>query len=209
MTRRTPSPVETTGGTLSPNGQAEAEVVKELTSCSITEDEAPAPENLAKSDTCPTDDDTNSLFDVADDPMDVDTAEVLEASQEPSSVAGAPLNDGGSHTASEEPVIPEPEIMDVDAPDDDPNQLIAPKDLFADELPAPTPSTAVELINFYGNSAKSKGKRKAESPPLETFPQPEAFPSELYEDDAEDGSVDGQPSCVLFFSFDASAADPV
>ncbi|KAJ7700278.1 hypothetical protein B0H14DRAFT_3034190 [Mycena olivaceomarginata] len=202
VTRRTPSPVATAvsegggSGTLSPNSnmQAEAEVVDQL---------EPA--------ACDTDGDANSLFDgtdvnsLFDDCMDVDgdedvqvveTAGAAEESPPPPADSEAPLPDGGSHTASEEPAGPE--VMDVD-PDFDPDESMDPL-LIVDPDPDPEPPAApaaldsVKTTAFYG-SAKSRGKRKAESPPLETFPpSQEASPSEAGEDEAEDG----QPAtCVI------------
>ncbi|KAJ6585193.1 hypothetical protein B0H19DRAFT_1368602 [Mycena capillaripes] len=186
VTRRTPTPIDTAAsgsgsrspsGTLSPssNMQAEAEVVNELTACSITEDDTDvaAPEASDKSEAHDTDE-HDSLF---DDPMDVDvdTETPLGAIGEQSSLppdSGDLLNDGGSHTASEGPA--EPEVMDVD----DPDQSMDPLDLFADDPSPPTVSEPVKTANFY--SAKSRGKRKATSPPLE------ALPAELYEEEVED-----------------------
>ncbi|KAJ7796193.1 hypothetical protein B0H14DRAFT_2916326 [Mycena olivaceomarginata] len=187
VTRRTPSPVATAvsegggSGTLSPNSnmQAEAEVVDQLvSSCSINDDDPCPHETAEEPAACDTDGDANSLFDgtdvnsLFDDCMDVDgdedvqvveTAAAAEESPPPPADSEAPLPDGGSHTASEEPAGPE--VMDVD-PDFDPDESMDPL-----------------LI------------RKAESPPLETFPpSQEASPSEAGEDEAEDG----QPAtCVI------------
>lgn len=211
VTRRTPSPSEPPGGsgTHSPMSNAEAEVVNELmiSSCSITEDDAPAPETAEKTEACATDDERDSLF---DGPMDIDVdadVEIVEPNREqqsPPAVSGDPLNDGGSHTASEGPATMEPDIMDVDGPAEA-DQSMDPLDLLAHDSPPPTaPSTskAVAPVNFYGSSAKSRGKRKAESPPLDTFPPQNAFPPEADEDDADDVVVvGGQPSCVVYLKF--------
>lgn len=224
VTRRTPSPVATAvsegggSGTLSPNSnmQAEAEVVDQLvSSCSINDDDPCPHETAEEPAACDTDGDANSLFDgtdvnsLFDDCMDVDgdedvqvveTAAAAEESPPPPADSEAPLPDGGSHTASEEPAGPE--VMDVD-PDFDPDESMDPL-LIVDPDPDPEPPAApaaldsVKTTAFYG-SAKSRGKRKAESPPLETFPpSQEASPSEAGEDEAEDG----QPACVLsYFSW--------
>jgi hypothetical protein len=191
--------------------QAEAEVVDQLvSSCSINDDDPCPHETAEEPAACDTDGDANSLFDgtdvnsLFDDCMDVDgdedvqvveTAAAAEESPPPPADSEAPLPDGGSHTASEEPAGPE--VMDVD-PDFDPDESMDPL-LIVDPDPDPEPPAApaaldsVKTTAFYG-SAKSRGKRKAESPPLETFPpSQEASPSEAGEDEAEDG----QPACVL------------
>lgn len=202
VTRRSPTPAESAAGsgTLSPssNMQAEAEVLNELTACSITEDDASVVETPDKVEACETDDEMKSLFGDPD-PMDVDAVEPMEVAEEqppPPVDSGDTLNDGDSHTASEEPA--NPEIMDVDAQVDDPDHSRDPLDLFGDDPPpesADTVSEPVKAVQFYGSSAKSRGKRKAVSPPLETFPPQETYPSEAYEDGAEDG----QPLCDVFF----------
>ncbi|KAF7365017.1 hypothetical protein MVEN_00372800 [Mycena venus] len=191
-TRRTPSPIETAvsaedSGTLSPssNVQAEVEVADQLVSCSITDDDLPPCELAEKPEACDTEGDCNSLFSEAeDDGMDVDDVEVLRATAvQPLPPAGSevPVNHDGSHTASEEPA--DLEVMDVDANAMDPDESMDPLLL---------------ATNFYG-SAKSRGKRKAESPLVETFPPTQdVFPSEAWEDEAEAEVEDGQPSTYVF-----------
>ncbi|KAJ7625377.1 hypothetical protein DFH06DRAFT_1229348 [Mycena polygramma] len=197
VTHRTPSPMDTAAGgsgsisrdeTLSPssNVQAEAEVVNELISaCSLAEDDA----DVAATDRPEDGDDRDSLFDGhTDDAMEVDpeeSPESLEAAEEQPPVS----NDGGSHTASEEPA----EIMDVDA-HVDPDESMDPLDLFADESSPRAVSEPVKAVSFYGSSTKSRGKRKATSPPLETYSHQEAVPSEVHEEEHDDG----QPTTYIF-----------
>ncbi|KAJ7245014.1 hypothetical protein B0H12DRAFT_1187844 [Mycena haematopus] len=210
VTRRTPSPAETAvsaeggSGTLSPNSnvQAEAEVVDQLlvSACSITDDDPPPKTAAEEPGPCDSDGETNSLFDGDDVPMDVDEVEVLDtAAEQPPLPPEAPLNDGGSHTASEEPA--EPEVMDVDADGDDPDQSMDPLLLTGTKAEPPPPAAgAVKPVNFYG-SAKSRGKRKAGSPPLETIPRTQETPpreAEAGEDEDEVEVEDGQPSTYVF-----------
>ncbi|KAJ6585256.1 hypothetical protein B0H19DRAFT_1108938 [Mycena capillaripes] len=73
-----------------------------------------------------------------------------------------------------------PEVHDIDERDSlfgdhmdvdtrvDPDQFLDPLDLFADDPSLPTVSEPVKTVN--SNSAKSRGKRKATSPPLEALP---------------------------------------
>lgn len=217
MTRRSPTPVDAEAasgsGTLSPNSdmQAEVEVANGLVSaCSIADDDDAT---MADKPEATETDGEDSLFDGSmDEPMDVD-AEPPESVQEPQPAPAdleEPLNDGGSHTASEEPEVeiveiekPEtPAVMDVDA--QDPNESTDPLDLFADEKPSPPAPAALKPLQLYGKSAKSRGKRKmpSSSPTIDTFPpqQPteEAFP-DAYEDEVEDVATGGQPSCVLLY----------
>ncbi|KAJ7784364.1 hypothetical protein B0H16DRAFT_295419 [Mycena metata] len=216
VTRRSPTPVDAEAasgsGTLSPNSdmQAEVEVANGLVSaCSIADDDDAT---MADKPEATETDGGDSLFDGSmDEPMDVD-AEPPESVQEPQPALAdleEPLNDGGSHTASEEPEVeiveiekPEaPAVMDVDA--QDPNESADPLDLFADEKPSPPAPAALKPLQLYGKSAKSRGKRKmpSSSPTIDTFPpqQPteEAFP-DAYEDEVEDVATDGQPSTYVF-----------
>ncbi|KAJ7147148.1 hypothetical protein C8R43DRAFT_542989 [Mycena crocata] len=196
VTRRSPSPVEaSSSGTLSPNSttQAEAEVVDELTSCSITEDDPPTHGTPAQPEPSVLADD-ESLF--GDSHMDVDGVEVLETPREqsPSLVQSeGPLNDGEQQAATEDSAGAD--IMDVDAADDPDVSMASadPLDLFTPPPSAPSISTN----DFYTNrnSTKSRGKRKAQSPPLEAFPR-EEYPL----DDEDDTEIvnHGQPSTYVF-----------
>ncbi|KAJ6471198.1 hypothetical protein DFH09DRAFT_1220447 [Mycena vulgaris] len=207
VTRRTPTPVENGGGrgsgTLSPSSNAQAEEVFNMVSCSITDDDAPISEVQDHPEGCATDDEPNSLFDGdgATD-MDVDLPEASEAAQEqppppvsadPPPVSAGPSDDGGSHTASEGPAIPDLDIMDVDAQDETRNESLDPLDLFTPS-PAPAISEEVKPTNFYGSSAKSRGKRKAESPPFSM----QEFPPDTYDEDTEDITSSGQPQTYVF-----------
>ncbi|KAJ7758160.1 hypothetical protein DFH07DRAFT_456883 [Mycena maculata] len=200
VTRRSLTPSETPDdtGTLSPisNAQAEAEVANELmSSCSITEDDVPPSAIAEKTEGTGSDDEHDSLFDEMDVDADLDTTREQPPLPPPAVDSGDPLNDGDSHTASEGPAVSEPDIMDVDA-SADPDQSMDPLDVI--DSPPPV-SRAVEPVRFYGKSAKSRGKRKAESSPLETFPVQDAPPPESYEDDADDAMVvGGQPTTYVF-----------
>ncbi|KAJ7132990.1 hypothetical protein C8R46DRAFT_1140271 [Mycena filopes] len=218
VTRRSPTPVDETGGgsgTLSPSSdmQAEAEVMNGL---SISEDGGSP---MADQPACETDGE-DSLFgpeepmDVVDAAMDVDAAESSETPRELPAAAGSEetLDDGGSHTASEGAADLEiievdnhpeaPEVMDVDA-HVDPDESMDPLDLFADEepRPAPTVTETVKAIQFYGSSAKARGKRRMISSTFDTFPpqqtQEETFP-DAYEEEVEDVAVEGHPSTYVF-----------
>ncbi|KAJ7505111.1 hypothetical protein B0H11DRAFT_1976828 [Mycena galericulata] len=214
VTRRSPSEARGSSGTLSPtsNGQAEAEVVDELmiSSCSITEDDVPAPGTTEKPDTCATDDERDSLFDgPAPMDVDVDALEVTGEQRSPPAVSGDPSKDDDSHTESEGPSVNDPDIMEIDGPvevDGAADQSMDPIDLFAHDSPPPTAppiSKAVAPVNFYGSSAKSRGKRKAESPPVETFPPQDASPPEASEDDADDVLVVSDQPCTYVFTLDS------
>ncbi|KAJ7677452.1 hypothetical protein B0H17DRAFT_1079208 [Mycena rosella] len=218
VTRRSPSPLEThvnsNGGsdTLSPsssNAQADAEEVYNMVSSCVITDEDPAPEVPDNADGGATDGD-ESLF--GDRDMDVDMLDISqtpEAAQEQASPPTVPAvlagraDDAGSHTASKGPAMPDPEIMDVDAQEDVADQSMDPMDLFKEDSPAPSApivSEAVKAVSFYGTAGKSRRKRKAESPPLETFPpQPQQeFSSGAYDDEADDVVADGPPRTYVF-----------
>ncbi|KAJ6508506.1 hypothetical protein C8R45DRAFT_445354 [Mycena sanguinolenta] len=221
VTRRTPSPVGTAAsveaveggsGTLSPssNMQAEAEVVDQLvTACSITDDadDAPLPETTAEEpEARDTDGESNSLFDrdslfdTEDERMDVDEVEVLDATAEPPlPPPEAPLDDGDSHAASEEQA--ELDTMDIDA-DIDPDESMDPLLLTGQKSESPSPvASVVKTVNFYG-SAKSRGKRKAQSPPRETISlTQDSLPLEEAEADEAEVEVEvdeGQPLTHVF-----------
>ncbi|KAF7346574.1 hypothetical protein MSAN_01885500 [Mycena sanguinolenta] len=214
VTRRTPSPIDTTvsveggrSGTLSPisNLQAEAEVVDQLvTACSITDDadDAPLPETTAEEPEARDTDgeknslfDGDSLFDDEDERMDVDGVDAAAEQLSPPPPE-APLNDGGSHTASEEPV--ERDIMDIDA-DIDPDESMDPLLLTGNEVESPPAASVVKTGDFYG-SAKSRGKRKAQSPARETISlTQDSLPVEEAEaDEPEVEVIDGQPLTHVF-----------
>ncbi|KAJ6621834.1 hypothetical protein B0H10DRAFT_2015955 [Mycena sp. CBHHK59/15] len=208
-TRGTPAPTETLAGSgsASPasNDQAE-EVFKELTfeqSCSIASDDAltiAIPENP---EPClPAEESPNSLFDAMDvDAVESAQLEVGARALEPqppsaSEIVSEIANGDVSLVISERAVSPDVEIMDIDSPvvNVDPTSN-DPASLFRDDSPMPDAfsiSSAVKAANFYGQSSKAKGKRKAESLLLGTFPV------DTFEDDAEDIPFNGQPSTYIF-----------
>ncbi|KAJ7195469.1 hypothetical protein GGX14DRAFT_474847 [Mycena pura] len=186
VTRGTPTPMETAGGsgTLSPNSNAaEAEVVDELTACSINEDSPPSHEVTDKPDSDAGDDvdDFDSLFD-EDEKMDVDGS-----------------HSGDSQTASDGR-DPDPQDMEVDELEEDTEKSTDdPLDFLSKQSPpsAPTSFAPVESGSFYGHS---KGKRKAESPPVLAAEPEEASPSEALDDRIEEEVVvvGEQPRTYVF-----------
>ncbi|KAF7364961.1 ULP-PROTEASE domain-containing protein [Mycena venus] len=185
-TRCTPSPLETTVSVGDPetsfpgSNMEEAEVTGRLVSSSA---DSFACDTAEKAETCDIDGDFDSLFESDDEGMDV---EVVEAPVE------QPPPPAGSHDGGPPAGPADAEVMDVD----DPDQSMDPLLIGVDPEPpaAPIVLDPVETTSFY-SSAKSRGKRKAESPPLETFPPTrEAISSDTSEDEAEDG----QPSTCVF-----------
>ncbi|KAJ6525275.1 hypothetical protein DFH09DRAFT_996177 [Mycena vulgaris] len=97
--------------------------------------------------------------------------------------------------SSQGPAMPDLDTMDVDAQDDI-FQGLDPLDFFTPS-PAPPIPAEVKTNNDYGSSAKSRGKRKAGSPLLETFSMQE-FPPDTYDEDADDIRPSRQPQTYVF-----------
>jgi hypothetical protein len=92
-------------------------------------------------------------------------------------------NAEGSTMESDTTVTSNTDVTDVDAMEVD---ALAPANLFDDE---DNSKTAINPTNFYGSSAKSLGKRKAGSPPLESVGPDDYDPDDVL-------VVDEQSSCV-------------